>query len=707
MPTDTARATHRVAGLLIAAVLASLCTGLLIASGADATEFPGQGTVSGTVTDSSGPVGNVLLVFIGDNNNQRHVRTAANGSYSVDVWPDTYSVGAQPPPGSSDGYATLGGIVVSGGTTTPLDISLPSSPSYVQLSGTAKYADNAPDAGVEVLISPLDYESHVIHPLRTDEGGHWDAGQIETGTYSISYSVIKWNGSNPTFTSVGSPETVMLSPGVKVLSTALAGPKPNATLFINLESPEGFPNSRVPVEIVPVGGGAAAISAPTGMLGQQRTSLGTGSYVITAGDAHEEGSGSITVSVTDGQFSETHLKLQRQPFQVPGGTVSHKSYEELGWLNAQRAQWGIPAGLLNVPEWSQACSAHNAYEALNSGELTHYEQSNLSGFSEGGAWAGANSILATGGGWSLEDNPWNDAPIHLNQLMTPDLQVIGLDDSHGNQCATTWPGISRIPPPRGTINTYPGDGTVGLPPSEFAAELPKVPGEEVGITGLAGRELFVYEEGTGPGYCGGVLDIQSASLSSPNGPAEVRWVDQISRVGGYLTGGIIIPVKPLEAETVYSATVVLAPLEEDLCSYSPSKEPVGQITHSWSFTTGPANPDGHWPHKYPKAKRKHHRKRHVHPRPTLKLRRRGNHMIAIGNYFKPHKLVVLRRQPGNSLIRRVRPNRKGQFQVSLKWGHLPTLTVIAHQGKKTVKTRMKATGPRASTASRGLGPRAR
>jgi hypothetical protein len=330
--------------------------------------------------------------------------------------------------------------------------------------------------------------------------------------------------------------------------------------------------------------------------------------------------------------------------------------------------------------WSQACASHDAYEQSNK-VIQHPEFSGQPGFSLGGNWAGEHSILSGGYGWSPEANPWYDAPIHLNQLMTPDLWRVGLDSSHDNSCMTTWPGMSRPGQTPGTVFTFPGDGTVNLPPSERASELPTTPNKALGLPDLTGRQLFVYEEGTR--RCNR-LSIISASLRSAAGPAEVRWMDQEGQLGGYLTGGIIIPVQQLAAYTTYTATVRLGALE-NICGTS-----APEVTHSWSFTTGKANPTGAW-REYHFARKK---RRPVHHHPTLKLRRRGNHMIVIGVYFEPKKEVVLRRRPGNQLIRRVKPSAKGKFTVPLKWGQRPFLIVTAKQGKRTVRVRMVATGGR-------------
>ncbi len=277
--------------------------------------------------------------------------------------------------------------------------------------------------------------------------------------------------------------------------------------------------------------------------------------------------------------------------------------------------------------------------------------------------------------------------------MAAELSVVGIDVSHGSSCLTTWPGMRRKLP-LGQVYTYPGDGTTGIPPAEFASEIPTTPNKELGIPDLAGRHLFVYEGGLDAGL-GGSVHIESASLSSPSGPVAVKWMDPDSL--GFLAGGDIIPLKPLKPFTTYTANVQIAAVDRS------SGPDVPAVSHTWSFTTGKNNPRGHWNegNGSDSTRRAHRKSGHHHP--TLKLRKRGDHMLAIGAYFTPKKKVTLRRQPGNQLIKRVKPNHKGKFKVSLKWGHLPTLTVIAKQGKKTVKAKMKATGARSQQSRSGHG----
>lgn len=66
---------------------------------------------------------------------------------------------------------------------------------------------------------------------------------------------------------------------------------------------------------------------------------------------------------------------------------------------------------------------------------------------------------------------------------------------------------------------------------------------------------------------------------------EVRTVGgETGEVGSYLTGAIVIPVRPLAPNTTYTAEVTLAPNGE-----LPAEQ------HRWTFRTGPANPSGVWP----------------------------------------------------------------------------------------------------------------
>lgn len=253
-------------------------------------------------------------------------------------------------------------------------------------------------------------------------------------------------------------------------------------------------------------------------------------------------------------------------------------------LNAQRASNGIPAGIVEVPAWSQACAQHNAYERANGGTLIHDEDVGRPGYTEAGAFAGANSVLAKGDSWDSA-NPWEHAPIHLHQLLHPRLAEMGVADGGGYTCATTHPGNTRQAPATPTTYTYPGPGT-SFRFEETAAEGPCTPGEKIGIPQgtKTGPYLYVMTDGPWSKFAG--ARFTSASLVGPDGPVELRTVDNYTPgLEGYLpTGGELIPLRPLRPRQTYTASVNATVTESGTEAATP-------VSHHWSFTTvgRPAN----------------------------------------------------------------------------------------------------------------------
>jgi hypothetical protein len=568
-----------------------------------------QGTISGTISDADGPLQEAVVFFLGEANSV-HTTTDANGHYSVAAWPDTYAVGVTPPQVSSDGYATEGGIVVTENAVTVRNVVLPPSEGTATLSGNVSYSDHAPDGGIVVGVSPLTFRQESYRSIEhyTDEGGNWDMGTLPAGTYQVGFVVRGNTEGFPPKGKIAAFETLMLGPGTnRVLDLEFAGPRPDGMLTTAVSTPEGRPSAGTQFTITPLGGGGNEV-VNTDQNGNFRFWAPSGSYVLSGGEGLY-GEGSATVTVSDGRLQTVPISLHRHALDVPPGTAARNEGRDVAWLNHQRERWGLPGGVFGVPEWSQACAAHDDYMALNH-VLQHPEGSGEPGYSPGGAWAGMHSVLAGGGGWSLESNPWMDAPIHLVQLLTPSLDVIGLDDSEAYSCATTWPGLNGNPASLGTVFTFPGDGAAGLPPAELASESPTTPNRALGIPDLAGRQLFVYEEGFEDGHDRyGRLHLLSASLASSAGPVEIKWLDQESGLGGYLTGAIIVPVHPLDANTTYTASVTLA---EGTYGQIP------QVTHTWSFTTGPPNPNGYWSNPSP-TPLGGQQSRHL-PRPRLRLK---------------------------------------------------------------------------------------
>jgi hypothetical protein len=241
---------------------------------------------------------------------------------------------------------------------------------------------------------------------------------------------------------------------------------------------------------------------------------------------------------------------------LPAGAAAISSPEIIQRLSQQREANGIPGGLVERPEWSAACAKHNYYGA-QTGELRHSEDPSSPYYSAEGNWAGENSVLASGSSWSL-GNPWEDAPIHLIQLLAPQLSEIGAAENDNHNCATTWPGYLRPEPTGLTAYSYPGNGVSGVVPTERAFESPSVPGDQVGLPqGTAtGRYLLAYLAGIDPSDAPDVT--VTATLSDSNGALDLRVVDSTNEeIGGYMPqpSAFLIPAQPLKPLSAYQADV--------------------------------------------------------------------------------------------------------------------------------------------------------
>ncbi len=259
--------------------------------------------------------------------------------------------------------------------------------------------------------------------------------------------------------------------------------------------------------------------------------------------------------------------------------------EAIAWLNAQRAANGIPAGITDEPAWNEDCRLHMAWWAKNRDAANpHIETPGTPGYTTGGAFAGANSVLAEGIEWEPSRSfpwgardPWEEAPIHLMQLLGPELSVSG----YSPVCMVTWGGYKRTPPPEPELVTYPGNGTRFVYSAETADEWPFTPAAFAGLREGArtGPYLYVLGWGTGRGR------LTAAALSGPRGPLQIATVDNETKgpkgeLGGYLPpGGIIIPAHPLTPGTTYTASATFQPnaLEPELPQPQPGEETIAPL----------------------------------------------------------------------------------------------------------------------------------
>ena len=407
----------------------------------------------------------------------------------------------------------------------------------------------------------------IRYTTTTAANGWYDLEQLPPGTYALT--VAEPAPAIGTATASASVD----AGGVATADAQLGAPV--ATLTGAVTGAHGAPLTGMPVIIGSPEGDACSTSpacgtdTTSGASGRYTVHVPAGTYTLQTSDAGQS-TAARTVVARAGAVSDAPIRLPAPP--VPAGTTAHQSVPDLRRLNAERAADGLPAGLTLAPRWSAECAAHDDYERVN-GVLTSTENPDSPGASVGGAWAGLNSDLAEGR-WTRSANPWENAPIHLLALLAPSLSVVGIDNSDGYQCATTYPGLVRAPTTTDRISTYPAAGAQHVAPSEQARESPFVPGQFVGIPSgrTAGRELFVYlnlahQTGQAP------VHVLSAKLTAGGRPVALRWVDsQTPTVGRYLPGAILIPVNPLAPRTRYTASVTV-------------QDRSATLARRWSFTT--------------------------------------------------------------------------------------------------------------------------
>ena len=433
------------------------------------------------------------------------------------------------------------------------------------IAPSADSSTMVPVAGITVTVTSA---TGMTYSATTADDGFYELDQLPAPRrYAVSFVPLR-----------GQPQTVS-AVAVAAGSNTTADATFNqavATIAGTVTDQHHRPLPGMPVGLSPVpsaGCSAGAICGPSTTSGADGTytlSVVPGRYQLDALDAGQV----VAIQPVDAVAgTQTSADVHLARAAVAAGTTPAHAARDLRRLNAERRRAGLPADLVLNPRWSLECAAHDGYERTN-GVLSQTENPQASAASAGGAWAGLVSVLAQSR-WAAANDPWQSAPIHLMQLFTPSLDVLGIDDSGGLQCATTYPGLLRAPVNSDTVTTYPADGARDIPPREVAREAPFVPGQFVGIPAgqAAGRELFVYLNLSGQTGQAQVK-VTRAALSLGGRAVAMRWVDNSTRtVGRYLTGAILIPVRPLRAHRTYRATVVV-------------QDRSGTLTHGWSFTTG-------------------------------------------------------------------------------------------------------------------------
>lgn|GEM_PF-3264415 len=272
-------------------------------------------------------------------------------------------------------------------------------------------------------------------------------------------------------------------------------------------------------------------------------------------------------------------------FGVAGGVASADvgGPAIVSFLNAQRAANGIPAGIAEDPSLSSGCAAHDDYGRVND-VLVHDEDPAKPGYSAAGRTAAQTSVLYAGGGpWTAAVNPFEQAPIHLHQLLAPRLDRMGAAEKQGYGCATTLASRARPAPAAQITYTYPGNGVRDWPVSQVASEGPYTPGQQVGIPAGTRTGPYLYVSFDGPTLDpGATAQATGATLTGPDGAALPVAVADNTTPGleDYLPPGMeVIPRAALQPQTTYAASVTAT------VTPSGGGAPV-PFSSAWSFTTG-------------------------------------------------------------------------------------------------------------------------
>jgi hypothetical protein len=266
------------------------------------------------------------------------------------------------------------------------------------------------------------------------------------------------------------------------------------------------------------------------------------------------------------------------------GTVSSNA-TILQKLNAQRAAHGLGGGVVEDSEWSDACLAHNKYMEKNK-EIDHPEQPGNPGYTEAGAWAGPNAVLAYNHPWKM-GNPWEMAPFHLQAILNPRLTVTGISEYAGTpiyagqpgkaifDCMIDKPGFLKPAPESDTFYSYPGDGTRHRF-YDIAVEDPRTPGQAVGIPQgtVTGPNIIAYWDGPTRGTTDALDVLTTAEVTGPQGQVDIevvnQEVDDLTPPGT----GFVIPRRALTPSTPYSVSFTFSNVAR-----------TREMSHAFTFTT--------------------------------------------------------------------------------------------------------------------------
>ena len=191
------------------------------------------------------------------------------------------------------------------------------------------------------------------------------------------------------------------------------------------------------------------------------------------------------------------------------------------------------------------------------------------GYTRAGASAGQSADVASGSTWTVHSNPFQSAPLHLADLLNPNLDSIGFNSSYGFTCVSVLSPLAgfRLNTPAKPVGySYPDNGRTNWPISERAGEGPFTPGDELGLPQprKTGPYLIALFAGPWAPIAAGQVHVNAARLTGPHGNVKIKIADASVKVrvvsgkapslGEFLgASAMLIPIKPLSKDTTYTA----------------------------------------------------------------------------------------------------------------------------------------------------------
>jgi hypothetical protein len=251
----------------------------------------------------------------------------------------------------------------------------------------------------------------------------------------------------------------------------------------------------------------------------------------------------------------------------------------VGFVNAQRAASGFPAGIAEDAAASAACATWTVSPHPGGGSPLLPPSGSLTWFDGTG--------LGQIGSWTATHDPFEPYSGSLPLILAPRLATLGADESNGAGCVTPT-DTSRPAPAQDVTYAYPGDGTTDAltsqtsdSPSGFYVD--PATGDIANQGQTTGGVAYAFFDGPGfdPAHPAAAR-ATSATLTGPDGADVPIWVRDATTqfsTASLPTEVQLVPKGELKPFSKYTASVAA-----DVTL--PGGGPTRSFSRTWSFTTG-------------------------------------------------------------------------------------------------------------------------